>query len=50
MEGCFSYVDEGFEKWKIGKPIGKGKSSVHKAMNVKTGMIAAVKQIVLINE
>lgn len=46
VEGIFSYVDEGFEKWKIGKLIGKGNSCVKKAMNVKTGRIAAVKQIV----
>lgn len=46
VEGCFSYVDEGFEKWKVGKIIGKGNSCVRKAMNVKTGVVSAVKQII----
>jgi hypothetical protein len=49
VEGCFSYVDEGFEKWKIGKTIGKGNSCVRKAMNIKTGVISAVKQIIFNN-
>ena len=50
VEGCFSYVDEGFEKWKIGKIIGKGNSCVRKAMNVKKGVISAVKQIIFGSE
>lgn len=50
VEGCFSYVDEGFEKWKIGKVIGKGNSCVRKAINVKTGVISAVKQIIFASE
>lgn len=46
IQGCFSYVDEGFEKWKVGKIIGKGNCCVRKAMNVKTGVVSAVKQII----
>ena len=47
MENNFSYVDEGFEKWKIGKTIGKGNSYVRRALNIKTGKIVAVKQVIL---
>lgn len=47
VEGCFSYVDEGLEKWKVGNTIGKGNSYVRRALNMKNGEVAAVKQIVL---
>lgn len=47
VEGIFSYVDEGMEKWKIGKTIGKGNSYVKRALNIKNGKIVAVKQVVL---
>lgn len=43
----FSYIDEGLEKWKIGRLIGKGNSSVREAMNIKKGLRAAVKQVYL---
>ena len=48
-----NHIDEdlGIKKWKIGKLIGGGASgSVFKALNIKTGVLAAVKKIVYSNE
>ena len=38
----------GINKWKIGKMIGGGGSGrVHKALNIKSGILSAVKKICL---
>ncbi len=43
--------DLGIKKWKIGKLLGGGTSgSVYKALNIKTGVLAAVKKIIYLNE
>lgn len=43
--------DLGIKKWKIGKLIGGGASgSVYRALNIKTGVLAAVKKIIYLNE
>jgi hypothetical protein len=41
----------GIKKWKVGKLLGGGASgSVYKALNTKTGVLAAVKKIIFQNE
>ncbi len=41
----------GIKKWKIGKLLGGGTSgSVYKALNIQTGVLAAVKKIIYLNE
>lgn len=43
--------DLGIKKWKVGKLLGGGASgSVYKALNIKTGVLAAVKKIIYLNE
>lgn len=38
-------------KWKIGKLLGGGASgSVYKALNIQTGVLAAVKKIIFLNK
>jgi hypothetical protein len=42
--------DLGIKKWKIGKLLGGGTSgSVYKALNIQTGVLAAVKKIIYLN-
>ena len=44
-------MNHGVNNWKIGKFLGGGTfGRVYKAMNVKTGTLAAVKKIVFLKE